>query len=99
MLGVGIGVVALKGGPAPFSGSQVSAAATGWSMSISNTFGRRKMGTFFADQLSQGKAADQIAAFSAIFRFDPRKDVKAVTVYGRFGRADSERDAGERDVQ
>jgi len=83
MLGVGIGVVALQGWAAPFSGSQVSAAAT-WVVHVDFEHLRQtQMGTFFADQLSQGKAADQIAAFSAIFRFDPRKDVKAVTVYGR----------------
>jgi hypothetical protein len=82
-LSVAIAVMAVQGWAAPFSGKQVSTAATWVVHADLEQLRQTQMGTFLVTQMGQGQAADKIAAFSAVFGFDPRKDLKTITLYGK----------------
>lgn len=42
-----------------------------------------QLGTFVTDKLEAGEAGNKMAALAAILQFDPRKDLKGVTLYGK----------------
>jgi hypothetical protein len=73
---------------APFKGADVSSDAK-WVMhaDIEQLRGT-ELGKFILEKLNADDISNKIAAFSAVFGFDPRKDVDSVTLYGKSEKPD-----------
>ncbi|MBN1674271.1 MAG: hypothetical protein JXR37_24695 [Kiritimatiellae bacterium] len=67
----------------PFRQERVAAEAQWVVHADVERFGGSQIGAFILKQLSTAEANNKFAAFQAIFNFDPRSDLQALTLYGQ----------------
>ena len=68
---------------AGFQSKQVSSSATWVVHADVEKLRQTQVGGFILGKLNEGEAANKLAAFAAVFGFDPRKDLNTVTLYGK----------------
>ena len=78
-----LGLVASQAWAAGFQSRQVSAGATWVVHADLERLRQTQLGAYLTNKLSAGPAADKLAAFQAVFSFDPRKDLNTLTLYGK----------------
>ena len=68
---------------AGFNSKQVAESATWVVHADLESLRQTQLGGFLMSKLTTGDAANKLAAFAAVFGFDPRQDLNTVTLYGK----------------
>ncbi len=81
MMVAGLAAIQVFGGV--FQSKQVSDSARWVVHADLDLLKQTQVGGFVMEQLNSGAMSDKVAAMAAILQFDPRKDLNAVTLYGK----------------
>jgi hypothetical protein len=77
------GLLAAQAWAKPFQVAQVSDSATWVVHADLDALKATQVGGFLLEKLNTGDAANKMAAFTAIFGFDPRRTLNTITLYGK----------------